>query len=302
MHLLAKMLWFAVVASVLSACSGDDGGSVSATRTGRFVDSAVEGITYATASQQGTTNANGEFIYVAGEFITFSIGDIELPSIYAAPLITPLQVFDTDDTMALEVQNLSRLLQTLDEDGNPDNGIRISASAAASATGLNLDFSSAEFDTDVTNLVANSGSVNTMLVSAADANAHLMETLEANGLAGSDCGSDHPAVGRTAQFQTIFHDVAGTLTVIDNCTIEITNFNYDGQGPEVFFYAAQNRAYESGDVFIIGPQLNGQVYVNDTFRLTIPQGQSLDTFDSVSVWCVDFKINFGDAFLGALSI
>ncbi len=288
------------IASFVTACSSKDDGPVATEQTGRFVDSAVEGLAYATRTGHGLTNVSGEFTYHLEESITFSIGDIQLPSIEAAELITPLDVFSTDNIMAIEVQNLSRLLQTLDEDGNPDNGIRLTDAAAASASGLTVDFSSDNFDAMVNNLVANSGSTNTSLIASSDAIGHLAQTLGVIVTQSTGCSSEHPAVGRVAEFATYFHDVSGTLTVIDDCTIEISKFNYDGRGPQVYFYAGQNRRFSGPDAFVIGSRLNGQQYADDTIRLTIDDEQSLDDFDSISVWCVDFQANFGDVFFGEM--
>lgn len=39
--------------------------------TGVFVDSAVQGVAYTTATQLGTTNELGQFSYMAGENVTF---------------------------------------------------------------------------------------------------------------------------------------------------------------------------------------------------------------------------------------
>jgi len=72
--------------------------------------------------------------------------------------VTPLDVFSTTEIGDTGVVNMTRLLQSLDTDGDPDNGITISPDAAASATGLSVDFNSASFDSEVINLVANSGS------------------------------------------------------------------------------------------------------------------------------------------------
>ena len=51
--------------------------------TGVFLDAAVMNIGYRTASQQGFTNANGEFNYRPGEMITFFIGNLEFPPVMA---------------------------------------------------------------------------------------------------------------------------------------------------------------------------------------------------------------------------
>ncbi|WP_019557472.1 hypothetical protein [Thiomicrorhabdus arctica] len=49
----------AIASLTLAGCGG--GAPASGSSTGVFVDSAVEGITYQTATQSGTTNAQGEY-------------------------------------------------------------------------------------------------------------------------------------------------------------------------------------------------------------------------------------------------
>jgi len=293
----ASLISLPVTAFVACGASEDP---VSPAREGRFLDSAVSGLAYSTPTTEGKTGVDGAFAYQAGETIVFSIGDVRLPEIVAAPLLTPVEVFASldDPARSTAVANLARLLQTLDVDGMPTNGIELAADASLSATGLVIDFAADDFDDRVGNLVANGGSGAATLVTADRAVAHLNATREANGLGMSGCGSTHPLVGRTAAFETFFHGVAGTLEVIDDCTIEVRDFDYDGQGPDVFFHASRARAYEASDAFIIGPRLDGTVWQGDVLTLTIPEGQSLDTFDSLSVWCFDFAINFGDVFFG----
>lgn len=146
-------------------------------KTGVFIDSAVGGLAYTTATQSGMTNANGEFSYIDGESIVFNIGSIEFPSVTAAPQISPLYIFNTSDFNNTQVTNLARLLQSLDIDATPSNGISIASTAHTSAIGLIVDFSSPTFDTDVNNLIANSGSSNTKMIPANDAITHLTASL-----------------------------------------------------------------------------------------------------------------------------
>jgi len=113
-----------------------------------------------------------------------------------------------------------------------------------------------------------------------------------------NCTADHPYVGRTRQLSMLEHDVSGTVTILDDCTIEVSNFFYDGRGPSVYFYGGQNLNYIGADAFSIGPLLTGTVREGDTITLAIPEGKTLDDFDSISVWCFDFNANFGDAFFG----
>lgn len=278
------------------------------TSTGRFVDSAVVGLSYQTTTQQGTTDADGTFTYATGEDIVFSIGSIELPPVPGAELITPFTIFNTDEFSDTRVINLTRLLQTLDVDANPENGIVISDSAVANATGLDVDFASADFDDSVANLVANSGSSNTTLITGESALTHFQETLFIEGVMerpqapaetqtpgenNSNASATHPLVGTAREFSTLEHDVSGTVTVLDDRTIEITNFVYDGEGPSVFFYTGVDGDY-STDGRIIGNQLNGRAYINETLTLTLPDDLTLDDFNGLSVWCDIFLVSFGD--------
>jgi len=317
---------------VLSACGGGGGGTPATPTTvvtpvestdpqnpganqtadlllGRFVDSAVEGLQYSTATQNGETEADGIFYYLEGESIVFSIGDTTLPETAGAEIITPLDVFSTEDITDIRVMNLARLLQSLDSDSNPINGIELTEAARSSATGLSLDFSSPTFDDEVVNLVANSGSSNTTLVSGMDALDHLQETLFLEGIderpampsevetesppEDTQNSTTHPAVGSSGEFSDFSHDISGTLTVVDDRTIEISNFNYDGGGVRVFFYYGTDGNYRDGGP--IGSQLNGRPYVNETITITLPDNLTLDDFNGISVWCIPFFVNFGDA-------
>lgn len=165
--------------------------------TGRFVDSAVSGISYRTETRSGKTNANGEFTYLAGETVVFGLGDLQFPAVTAAQILTPLELAGVSDINDTGVVNMARLLQSLDQDCDPDNGITISGEALLSAAGLSLDFEDPNFDTKVGNLVANGGQMDSsckVLIDASQAVAHLQETLNAlndqpdppigNGLAG----------------------------------------------------------------------------------------------------------------------
>ncbi len=167
-----------IMATVIATGCSSGGDSSEQSSTGVFLDSAVSGIKYKTETKNGETNAAGEFSFLPGENVTFSIGDVDLPATPAGTTITPLDIFNAQSINDTSVVNAARLLQTLDEDGDPANGISITAEAHTSATGLTLDFSSSTFDTDVTNLVANSGSVTTSLIDEATAVSHLQDTLD----------------------------------------------------------------------------------------------------------------------------
>ncbi len=167
---ISAVLACAIVFSLLTACGGGGGGGGSSAPealTGRFVDSAVQGLRFQSATQSGTTNANGEFKYFAGETVTFYIGNFVLGSAVGAVLITPfelsgipLPVNSVDVTRAINQyyngnNNLSPLnsamnravfLQTIDQDGYPHDGIIIPAALADLLNGKQLDFTQSHWD------------------------------------------------------------------------------------------------------------------------------------------------------------
>jgi len=157
-----------------------EGESNDAVLTGVFVDSPVRGLGFATETRSGTTDAEGQFEYLAGESVTFSVGDARLPTVEAAEQITPVDVARGSEDPTATAVNIARLLQSLDLDGDPTNGIEISASAASGAAVIDFDVSAEAFaeDTAVINLVANSGSVTTMLIDSQQALDHLNLSLD----------------------------------------------------------------------------------------------------------------------------
>lgn len=175
----------------LAACSS--GGSNESTpstaatiKTGVFIDSPVINIGYKTETQEGVTNAAGEYLYQEGESVTFFIGDLKFPSAKAKQTITPLDLAQAKITTAPKVLNIIRLLQSLDKDGNPANGITITETAKATATQVNFDFSTSDFQSSsaVVSLVSNAGqdTAVTALIDQNTAVLHLNQQLEANGI------------------------------------------------------------------------------------------------------------------------
>ncbi|WP_136680938.1 hypothetical protein [Neptunomonas sp. XY-337] len=104
-----------------------------------------EGLRYETESQKGVTNSQGEFSYKAGEQVSFYIGSSMLGSTIGAAIVTPfdlqsgsepitnpielIDAINGDPSPFTKVINILRLLQSVDDDQNPKNGIRISDDA-----------------------------------------------------------------------------------------------------------------------------------------------------------------------------
>ncbi len=113
-------------AAVLVGCGSDSTSSEGTTlETGYFIDAPVEGLAYETASGiKGTTDQFGRFQYRAGEKVKFMLGKLEMGE--AAPdqegLVTPESLAGADETLKVL---LLRVLQALDSDNDPSNGITI---------------------------------------------------------------------------------------------------------------------------------------------------------------------------------
>ncbi len=115
-----KIIALSVVASMLFVgCGSSDDGTaapVAASLTGTFVDAPVQGLTYKTASQSGFTDASGQFKYLSGEEVEFTLGNLSLGKGTAGALITPYTIAENNDTAT----NIALLLQNFD--GNRSNG------------------------------------------------------------------------------------------------------------------------------------------------------------------------------------
>ncbi|MDX1816483.1 MAG: organic solvent ABC transporter permease [Marinobacter sp.] len=78
----------------LSGCLGGGGGSDSDPSIGRLNYNGFSGLSYQTASQSGTTDAQGRFRYYPGETLSFKVGNLPLvQGVPAKPYISPLEFF-----------------------------------------------------------------------------------------------------------------------------------------------------------------------------------------------------------------
>ena len=91
---------------------------------GYFVDSPVEGVTYETASgKTGVTDKNGAYKYKYNEEVTFKIGNLILGTTDTKDIITPE---DLTHNNSEKTDLMLQMLQSMDEDNNLSNGIKIS--------------------------------------------------------------------------------------------------------------------------------------------------------------------------------
>ncbi len=126
-----KKLIFSIataIAVVFSGCGGggSDGAFISSSEnnfTGIFVDDVVAGLTYECSSgKTDVTNTKGEYTCPTGDSVTFSVGGFVLGTTEASDVITPYSLVKNNTIKAV---NIARLLQGLDDDGDPSNGITL---------------------------------------------------------------------------------------------------------------------------------------------------------------------------------
>ena len=160
--------------ALFSGCGSSDSSNDTApsTITGQFIDSAVQGLDYVCSSGgSGVTNAFGHFTCNIGDTVTFSLNSFEIGSARAETVITP-KTLHPNDTEAMI--NIAQLLQTLDSDGNPDNGISIDTTGTEvqSLSGITVALDQADFDSVITSYIG------TVLVDESTALAHLELNIE----------------------------------------------------------------------------------------------------------------------------
>ena len=89
---------------------------------GHFIDANVNGLTYGTPTQSGTTGDAGQFWFIPDERIAFSVGSLPLGDALGDRRVSPVDLFEGSDMDDGRVINVAWLLQSLDGDGNPAQG------------------------------------------------------------------------------------------------------------------------------------------------------------------------------------
>ena len=109
-----------------------------------------------------------------------------------------------------------------------------------------------------------------------------------------DCTSNSPIVGESRNLSVSnLYGISGVVTIISDCEIEISNFFYNGSGPNVSVYAGIDGDFEGG--VNMSENLNGRRFEGETLNLFLPDGASFEEFNSMSIWCFQFDVNFSSA-------
>jgi len=193
---LVRYLLGTIILLALSACGGGGGGTSETKgevgsaqeRTGIFTDSPVQGLGYSIQGSVQLTDASGRFRYVwdeaenaAEEITRFYLGALFLGEVTGKAVVTPMEIFGASSTNDARVVNLLRLLQTLDSNDDPTDGIDISPLAQQQfSEELIVDWSSDIFSNSPDlRMALETAKPGTEVVSAENAVAHFVETLEA---------------------------------------------------------------------------------------------------------------------------
>ena len=161
---------------MVAACGGGGGGGITLPTTGGggttpppaaksvtgvFLDAAVEGLDYeAGTAAKAQTHAKGEFVCKEGDTVRFSLGALALGSAACGATVTPLTLANLQATAegvkADKVLNRLLALQSLDDDGDPSTGIKLTAAlkAALVAGALDFDAQADAFNTQLGTLLA----------------------------------------------------------------------------------------------------------------------------------------------------
>ncbi len=106
----------------LSGCGSSDNSDTTTTQQtapkAYYLDSAVEGVSYECGNKSGVTDSDGSFYFEKGQDCRFFVGGISLKNIPAEDLSEEKKFIEDNATIAA-------FLQTLDVDGDADNGIQI---------------------------------------------------------------------------------------------------------------------------------------------------------------------------------
>lgn len=113
----------------------------------------VAGLAYTTqrSAAPQLTGADGGFFYREGDRVSFSIGDLDIGTAPAGKWLTliDLNPAAAGDVRNARLNNIAMLVETLDRDGNNENGIEISPAAhdvvRAHRAELDLDMASEDF-------------------------------------------------------------------------------------------------------------------------------------------------------------
>ena len=176
------------VALLLSAglfigCGGGGGGGDTTVKTGTLEDSVVAGVSVECTSGTSTTDNNGKFTYKAGDLCTFKVGGLilgkvnpDVTLVSGSGLVTPADLVGVTSNLVPKAVELSRILQSMDENKNPADGIDLTKKSEELAS-VNIDLTQKDNFTaeEIINQVSTEANIEVAVVSTVEAENHLQE-------------------------------------------------------------------------------------------------------------------------------
>ncbi|CAH1121732.1 unnamed protein product [Ceutorhynchus assimilis] len=100
------------------------------------------------------------------------------------------------------------------------------------------------------------------------------------------------------------HGIKGTAYAVDETTIFIKGFSYDGTGPDAFFWIGNSPRPSPEGTFIPYPEDYHEreppvlkAHNNSDIILRLPMGKRIRDIRWLSVWCRRFTVDFGEVFI-----
>jgi hypothetical protein len=108
----------------------------------------------------------------------------------------------------------------------------------------------------------------------------------------TNCGSTDPRIGYIAELVGRMHGISGTARIVDNCTIVIEHFNYDGIAVDSRVVGIVNNDFKNV-IVLTGPIMRAEPYVDETLTVPLPEGITLDDVPVISIDCLAGNDLFG---------
>ncbi len=263
-YLILLVLAFGSI--TLFGCSSNGNGS----GTGTLNDSAVQGVSYTGGTQSGVTDQNGTFHYT-GDSVSFAVGNIELGSGTPKAFMTLVDLVDgaVDETHPA-VTNIACLLQSMDDDQDPNNGINITQQVRDAAANMSVNFDQAteafETDSDVQMLMAGmtmpGGTGPRTLRDCVLAQQHLRDTLLGT-FTGTYCG-------------TFSGDLSGEFTIMVGDDGSLTGTATTTETGGTVEYPLSGTTSSSGEVSFGGDVIGGGSFSGEV----MPDGSVAGNWES----------------------
>ncbi|KAJ0170675.1 hypothetical protein K1T71_013447 [Dendrolimus kikuchii] len=121
----------------------------------------------------------------------------------------------------------------------------------------------------------------------------------------ASCRRPEPYFGRLiGRLNQYAHGIRGTVYAVDENTVFVRGFAYDGTGPDAYFWVGDTPQPSPEGILVPYPEDYTtrdppilSAHTNSDILLRLPGGKRLKDIKWLSVWCRRFTVNFGDVFI-----